>query len=321
MVNLYPTYNNHVWSCSGSFCRMKFHYMQQHLLFDWGLDLLGVGLMNATVLLSIIGNSFCIISTISSKIKSRCLLFQMIYCKSFMSNISWQLFHFTYLFIFRRYFTRCIWTLWVTIIVNRTVNWPDILTYSTQPIKCPSRAVRISFAVKIRKDEPPSRKNSQWRSVIFQAVDYSLQVMPCGHHIVRMQLESMTINDLRNAVVRLCRKKGEAPTFERLMRLRFFSVTWKTDIRKCWTSNLFKAVVDKLTDLLFVWTSELVKQRGGGSWSSHISESQQGVAASFIWPAGCYWLLIWLVAAFNNRHQFQVHNAPGRQIGEQRIRG
>lgn len=108
---------------------------------------------------------------------------------------------------------------------------------------------------------PPS-SDGRWLYNLIKTMEHLLAVMPCGRNVTRIEVESMTINDLRYAVVRLCRKTSEAPTSGRLMRPWFSCVTWETDTRKCSsTSNWFKAVADKLTDLGFVWTCELV---GGG---------------------------------------------------------
>lgn len=141
-------------------------------------------------------------------------------------------------------------------------------------------------------------------SYFFRPWNIYCKSLPRRQQLTGIKLDATTVNELGYAVVRLCREKkvkgyhslATAQTFGRLMRLSFSRAVSKTDTRKCWTGNLFKAVADKLTDLEFVWTSEPVRQRWRGErgrlWSSRISESQQGVAASFIWLAGCISLLI-----------------------------
>lgn len=103
-------------------------------------------------------------------------------------------------------------------------------------------------------------------------------------HVDRISLESMTINDL-SMLLRTCAERE----VKLLMRLRFSSVTWTTGTRKCSTTNLFKAVADKLTDLESVWTSELVEQRGGRKLLKQL----------YLWkPAGrrhLFYLAAWLL--------------------------
>lgn len=137
-------------------------------------------------------------------------------------------------------------------------------------------------------------------SYFFRPWNIYCKSLPCRQQLTRIKLDAMTVNELGYAVVRLCREKkvkgyhslAKAQTFGRLMRLSF----WKTDTRKCWTSNLFKAVTDKLTDLEFVWTSEPVRQRWRGERETlkqpYLWKPAGRRRQFLIWLAGCISLLI-----------------------------
>lgn len=172
-------------------------------------------------------------------------------------------------------------------------------------------------------------------SYFFRPWNIYCKSLPRRQQLTRIKLDSMTVNELGYAVVRLCREKkvkgyhslAKAQTFGRLMRLSFSRAVSKTDTRKCWTSNLFKAVADKLTDLEFVWTSEPVRQRWRGEGET--------LKQPYLWkPAGRrrqFYLTGWLHFAIDYSFDSSPHsttdisfkciNAHGRQIREQRIRG
>lgn len=172
-------------------------------------------------------------------------------------------------------------------------------------------------------------------SYFFRPWNIYCKSLPSRQQLTRIKLDAMTVNELGYAVVRLSREKkvkgyhslAKAQTFGRLMRLSFSRAVSKTDTRKCWTGNLFKAVADKLTDLEFVWTSEPVRQRWRGE--------RETLKQPYLWePAGrrrqCYlagWLHFAIDYSFDSSPHsttdvsFKCINAHGRQIREQRIRG